>query len=239
MRHVRSIRPLRDRVRRVVAACVLLLAVCLPGSVHPDVTGRAIVIDGDTVEVDGSRVRLHGVDAPESGQLCRADGLNWQCGQQAGHALADRIEGRVVLCEERDRDRYGRIVALCRVDGHDLGAWLVSRGWALAYRRYSTAYAGEEAAAKAARRGLWRGEFVPPWDWRRGERLPSTRRGQDRVSDTDNCRIKGNVSRDGERIYHLPGGQYYNRTRIDPSKGERWFCTEGEARTAGWRRSRR
>ena len=109
-----------------------------------------------------------------------------------------------------------------------------SQGLALAYRRYSTAYAGQERSAKAARRGLWRGDFVAPWDWRRGKRLaaaPTARTGA--------CRIKGNISRSGKRIYHVPGGQYYDRTRIDTSRGERWFCSEAEARAAGWRRAKR
>ena len=73
--------------------------------------------------------------------------------------------------EERDRDRYGRVVAVCRAAGEDLNAWMVSQGWALAYRQYSRDYVGEEADARAARRGIWRGDFVEPWDWRPGERL--------------------------------------------------------------------
>jgi len=131
-------------------------------------------------------------------------------------------------------------VALCRAAGSDLGAWLVSQGWALAYRRYSDAYAREEASARAARKGLWRGGFVAPWDWLTGVRLPSTcRPAVPKEDPAQACLIKGNIARDGERIYHVPGGQYYERTRIDPAKGERWFCTEAEARAAGWRRSRR
>ena len=233
VRRGRSIRAFRGMVR-TIAACALLSIIVPWGSVHPDVSGRASVIDGDTIEVGGERIRLHGIDAPEREQLCRAGGKNLRCGRQVSRALADRVDGRLVVCEEQDRDRYGRIVALCRADGQDLGAWLVSQGWALAYRRYSTAYVSEEASAKAARRGLWRGAFVPPWDWRRGKRLPSLSR-----SPAPDCHIKGNIGRDGERIYLLPGGQYYERTRIDPAKGERWFCTEAEARSAGWRRSRR
>ena len=146
-------------------------------------------------------------------------------------------------------------MAVCRADGEDLNAWMVSEGWALAYRRYSEAYVDEEAGAESARAGLWRGEFVPPWDWRGGKRLPAaardTRRDTGKAEalprvpragsrDSGGCRIKGNVSRyGGERIYHVPGGHYYDQTRIDPSKGERWFCSEAGARAAGWRRSRR
>jgi len=111
---------------------------------------------------------------------------------------------------------------------------MVASGWAMAYRRYSAAYIMQEDGARRARQGIWRGEVVPPWDWRRGTRL---RAATDRQP--GNCRIKGNISRRGERIYHVPGGSYYGRTRIDQSKGERWFCSEREASAAGWRRPRR
>ena len=131
-------------------------------------SGRARVIDGDTIEVGTVRVRLHGVDAPESAQSCLAGGERWPCGQRATRALAGQIGGRTVACSERDRDRYGRIVAVCRHGGRDVNAWLVDQGWALAYRRYSRSYVNEESSARAARRGIWRGEFVAPWDWRRG-----------------------------------------------------------------------
>ena len=136
-----------------------------------DISGRARVIDGDTIDIDGSRVRLYGIDAPESQQTCRAEGHRWACGEQATRALADRIGGQTVHCEERDRDSFGRIVAVCQLAGRDLNAWLVAQGWAMAYRQFSEAYVVEEAAAEAAGRGIWRGQFVAPWDWRRGVRL--------------------------------------------------------------------
>ena len=213
-----------------------------------ELVGRASVIDGDTIEVNGRRIRLHGVDAPESAQNCLAGGTRWPCGRDATRALALRVEGQSVACDERDRDRYGRIVAVCRIGDKDLNAWLVANGWALAYRRYSAAYAGEEASARAARRGLWRGTFISPWEWRTGMRLESSRATTQQNESRDDrtaswnagtCRIKGNISRDGARIYHVPGGEYYERTRISSSKGERWFCSEAEAKSAGWRKSRR
>lgn len=122
----------------------------------------------------------------------------------------------------------------------DINAWLVREGWALAYRRYSRAYVDEELAAKVARRGIWRGEFIRPWDWRRGERLQTADRDARHVSSRDRgaCNIKGNISRNsGRRIYHVPGDPDYAHTRISTSHGERWFCTESEARAAGWRRA--
>ena len=195
--------------------------------------GRASVIDGDTIEIHGQRIRLHGIDAPESGQSCIAKGKKTRCGQQAALALANKIGNRTVACEPKDRDRYRRVVAVCRAGGEDLNAWMVSQGHALAYRRYSTAYVEQEDSASRSKFGIWRGAFVAPWDWRRGKRLSAAN-----DNEPGKCLIKGNISRSG-RIYHVPGGQYYSRTRINQSKGERWFCSEAEAQAAGWRRSRR
>ena len=198
--------------------------------------GSARIIDGDTLEVRGSRIRLHGIDAPESAQQCRTGGQVWPCGREATRALALRIGSHPVACKEHGRDRYGRVVAVCRVGDKDVNAWMVAEGWAFAYRQYSRRYLAEEMAAKAAKRGVWRGDVVPPWDWRRGKRLSDT--GTTMKRDSGRCKVKGNISKGGKRIYHLPGGRFYDQTRINTSQGERWFCSEAEARAAGWRRSR-
>ena len=153
-------------MRTLIAALCLLATPALA-----DVAGVATVIDGDTIEVHGQRIRLHGIDAPESRQLCRLDGKLWPCGKDAANALAKKIARRPVTCEDLGRDRYKRMVARCTVAGEDLGEWMVSQGWALAYRRYSRDYVDQEADARAARRGIWAGEFVKPWEWRRGKRL--------------------------------------------------------------------
>ena len=210
----------------------------VPKVFRPNISGRARVVDGDTVEIGQTRVRLHGIDAPESRQSCIADGRRWPCGERATRALAGRIGSQTVSCVERDRDRYGRTVAVCHAAGKDLNAWMVRQGWALAYQQYSKAYIADESDARAGRRGMWRGDFVPPWDWRRGARLAGARAASQEAAG-GKCRIKGNIGRGGSRIYHVAGGQYYDRTRINTAKGERWFCTEAEARAAGWRRSKR
>lgn len=130
-------------------------------------SGTASVIDGDTIEIHGQRIRLHAIDAPESRQTCTRGGRTWRCGREAALALADRIGRRPVTCDRRDIDRYGRVVSVCREGGEDLNAWMVRSGWALAYRRYGRDYIRAEAEAQRNRRGLWSGEFIAPWDWRR------------------------------------------------------------------------
>ena len=150
----------------------LTIALCLLATpAIADVAGTPTVIDGDTIEVHGQRIRLHGIDAPESRQLCRLDGKPWQCGKDAANALTEKIARRPVTCEDLGRDRYKRIIARCTVAGEDLEKWMIENGWALAYRRYSLDYVDEEAEAQAARRGIWAGEFVKPWEWRQGKRL--------------------------------------------------------------------
>jgi endonuclease YncB( thermonuclease family) len=133
-----------------------------PGSGGLVITGRASIIDADTIEVQGQRIRLHGIDAPENDQVCERNGRRWRCGQEATAALRSHLGGRSVTCHELDVDRFGRSVARCLVNGQDVGAWMVRNGWAVAYRRFSDAYVGVEAEARAARRGIWSGRFEMP-----------------------------------------------------------------------------
>ncbi len=148
----------------------LALVMFLPVPAFADITGRARVIDGDTLEVAGQRIRLHGIDAPESRQLCRRDGEPWRCGKDATSALKAFLGSRPVSCKELDRDRYRRIVARCAVEKADIGEWMVSQGWAVAYYLYSYEYSRTEQRARSARRGVWAGEFEKPWEWRKQRR---------------------------------------------------------------------
>ena len=163
-----------DLVVIVVLAALLLFALAST-LLAETLAGTAVIEDGDTLEfvAAGERVRLEGIDAPESGQHCLdAVGKRYRCGQSATEALKRIIASRPVRCEGSQRGRWGRLIAVCfNADGMDLNGWLVSEGWALAYRRYSRRYVREEAAARQAKRGIWSGRFVKPWDWRRGKRL--------------------------------------------------------------------
>ena len=128
------------------------------------------VVDGDTLDIAGERVRLKGIDTPESAQRCRdAEGAEYSCGLRAKASLEARIGNGPVRCEiEQERDRYGRLIGICFApDGADLNGWLVRNGWALAYRKYSIKYVQEEETAKAQGLGLHAGAFVSPWEWRK------------------------------------------------------------------------
>jgi endonuclease YncB( thermonuclease family) len=194
--------------------------------------GVVSVIDGDTLDVGGKRVRLFGIDAVESDQTCEnAQGVEWACGAAVSREVRGRYQGQKAICEAVTIDAYGRIVARCQVKGRDIGRQLVIDGLALAYRKYSREYVGDELRAARARRGLHAGRMMRPAQFRL-ERIGG------RVPEDRQCRIKGNISSRGARIYHLPGQRHYKKTGIRLERGERWFCTEREARAAGWRKSR-
>lgn len=131
-----------------------------------DVTGKAQALAGDTLEVGGTRVRLYGIAAPAWRQTCTAGGREWRCGEEATFALAYETAEHWVRCEDRGHDADGALLAVCHVGPYDLNARMVRQGWAVADPRQTTAYAGEEAEARRAGAGLWRGEFTLPWEWR-------------------------------------------------------------------------
>lgn len=131
-------------------------------------TGTPQVTDGDTFDIKGQTVRLHGIDAPESEQQCFRDEQAWPCGDDATTALKRLIGGERIRCDVRNEGRYGRSIAVCWLGDTQVNRWLVRQGWALDWPQYSDgAYQDAQAAARHAERGIWSGRFTRPWRWRR------------------------------------------------------------------------
>jgi endonuclease YncB( thermonuclease family) len=154
-------------LHRFAIGLVLALSIVSSGVARALIIDVASVVDGDTIEIHGQRIRLYGIDAPESSQLCvRPSGERWRCGQRGSFALSDWIGRGTVICQPRDLDRYGRVVATCFKGDEDLSRWMVLNGWAVAFRRYSLDYVADEAAARQRHINIWSGDFDMPWDWR-------------------------------------------------------------------------
>ena len=133
--------------------------------------GSTRVIDGDTLELQGHCIHLHGLDAQESEQQCRdGQGQAYRCGQAATQALEQWVGNDEVQCVAHTKDRYERLIAICTVGHTHLNAQLVRQGLAVAYRRYSQDDVPHENHARAEQHGLWAGTFAIPWDWQRGQR---------------------------------------------------------------------
>jgi endonuclease YncB( thermonuclease family) len=246
--------PMVIRVALIPLIATILFADSAVTATAATITGTARISDGDTITVNGTKIRLNGIDAPETDQVCiDTTEKTYPCGIAARDALAKLVQGHPVSCTGNETDRYGRRIMTCFVGETDINAAMVVGGWALAFRRYSDIYVGEEKAARTKQAGLWSGAFIAPWDWR--QRGPQTEilgalsvpiNAQQHLLPqpvasaipTTGCQIKGNISRNGNRIYHVPGQKDYDKTRITESQGERWFCTEDEAQAAGWRRAR-
>ncbi len=222
------------RGKSAVAACAavyICIVAVLPAGAQ-DLSGAARIVDGDTLEIAGDRVRLHAVDAPEAGQRCRdRAGRTWECGAAATRALRRLARGGL-RCEGRERDPYGRLVAKCYAGDRDVAEVLVRAGAIFAYPEYGLDYVEAEKEALFAGRGVWQGAATRPHALRAAEKAAQA------VQAPDGCAIKGNISDNG-RIYHVPGQHHYGVTRISEARGERWFCSEAEARAEGWRRARR
>ncbi len=155
----------RGPLFRVTALLILFFAIWV-WAAKDDLIGAARVVDGDSIEIAGSKIRLYGIDAPELDQSCNdRNGATYACGRLAKRHLEKTAKGSVT-CESVETDRYGRDVSICYAGDTDLGAAMVSAGWARAYLSYSLRYATAEQAAREARRGLWDGDFDNPWAFR-------------------------------------------------------------------------
>jgi len=232
----------------------LIALVVGAGAQAADLVGVPRVVDGDTLTFGAVKVRLEGIDAPETDQVClNARGVYWTCGIEARDRLAAHIANREIRCSSNGIDAYKRELGHCSLADENLNAWMVREGWALAYVKYSSTYVKDEEDARAQHRGLWQGAFIAPWDWRhrnnetvilgafsvpintRSILLPAS---SSEGAPSPDCTIKGNVSRNGDRIYHVRGQQFYAKVQMD-GNGKRWFCSAEEAEAAGWRRALR
>lgn len=150
-----------------VAVLALLAMQLVDGRDKPDrLRGRAYIVDGDSLNISGNRVRLIGIDAPEGRQTCNLSGRSWACGQAATRKLRALIADAVVTCTADREDQHGRLLAVCFAGGRNLNAAMVRSGYAVSYGRYRDL----EADARQARRGIWASRFTTPRKWRRVNR---------------------------------------------------------------------
>jgi endonuclease YncB( thermonuclease family) len=195
--------------------------------------GSMRVIDGDTLADQSVTYRLYGIDAPEAGQTCvSGSGGTWPCGKEATAAMDALVLGKEVNCDDRGPDVYGRTLAVCHVGQTDINAAMIEAGLAWSFRKYAHDYDALEDQTRARGVGVWQADTQTPWDYR------AERWAVGAQEAPDGCPIKGNINDKGERIYHAPWSPWYSRTKVSPEKGERWFCSEGEALAAGWRAPR-
>ena len=141
-----------------------------PITIAESIKGNAIIIDGDTIHIGNSKVRLYGIDAPEINQTCTINKIIWECGFESSQALENIISAKEVRCEIVDIDRYKRYVAKCFVKNIYLNQYMVQNGWAVAYRYYSEDFIKNEEIAKKNKAGIWQGKFLDPYLFRKQQK---------------------------------------------------------------------
>lgn len=137
-----------------------------------ELRGTPKVIAGDLIELQGQRLRLAGIDAPEPGQRCALEARLYDCGEVARTALLDLTAGTEVRCRPLGQDPGGSTLARCTAAGYDLSEGMAYTGWAMVQPAAAERYGAVQEQARRAKRGLWRGRFVAPWEWSAGKRLP-------------------------------------------------------------------
>ena len=197
-------------------------------TVSTEISGQATAISGDVIRIDGTTVRIEGIEAPASQQPCyRANGRKWNCAAAARTALNKMVRGRSVTCTRTGQDEAGRTIAQCAAGGLDLATQLVRKGHVFAAGSYFSSLSGEETAARNAKAGIWQGEALRPQAWRDQAWEAAKQQAP------DGCPIKG-VIRASSKIYTLPWSDAYATAKVRPERGERWFCSENEAKAAGF-----
>lgn len=191
--------------------------------------GSAVaVIDGDTIVVGGRSVQLYGIDAPELGQRCRKDGLWETCGLRAAFELAKllSVEHRPVRCQPFG-DGGKSAGEMCHVGSIDAAAFLLESGYVMTTADADDHYRALAAAARRVPLGIWQSEFTLPADWRAGHRLAGEAVEQP-------CPVKAVVAATGARVYYVPTDADYAAVEVDPSGGDRRYCSDEAARADGW-----
>ena len=200
-----------------------------PQAVSSGISGRATAITGDLMRVGGTLVHLEGIEAPAPSQPCyRPNGRRWGCAAAARAGLDRIVRGRSVTCAPSGQDDSGHVLARCAIDGTtDVGTELVRSGYVFAAKSLFNSLSGEEDAARSAKAGIWQGEVSRPQEWR-DQTWEEAKRDA-----PDGCPIKGLV-RASAKLYALPWSADYARAKVRTERGERWFCSEDEAKAAGF-----
>lgn len=201
------------------------------------------VVDGDTIKVNYqgqiTSVRLIGVNTPETVDPRKSV----ECfGVEASNFLKNQLDGKTVTLvadpTQTNRDKYNRLLRYVYLDGQDMGLKIINDGYGYEYTynvpyQKQSEYKAAQTSASSGERGIWARNACSGSSSQNSSTAPATSNAP--ANNTGNCNIKGNINSKGEKIYHLPGQRYYNNTKIDTGKGERWFCSEQEALNAGWR----
>jgi endonuclease YncB( thermonuclease family) len=211
------------------AACLALIPAAA-GYAADDVGTGISVIDGDTLQIGGKVFNLHGIDAPELGQLCYQDGRWNHCGITAAFELKKLLDfDKPLRCEVAPVDPRQ---VTCHAGSVNVAVVLLKAGYAVAASDADVAYREAEKSAREGNLGLWHMSFVAPWDWRHGRRLP----GSDEAAAATPCPVRGVIDVEGRKVYYVPTDKAYKHITVDTENGGRYFCSDVAARTAGWRR---
>lgn len=229
MRH--RCKPHRSGLAAVIGAVGLFVALSAVDSLADDKLVKDFsVVDGDTLQIGNHVYSLYGIDAPELGQLCFQDNRWNHCGVTAAFELKKLLDfDKPLRCEPAPADKRKII---CHAASVNVALVLLKAGYAVAASGSDVAYKQAEKSAREGSLGLWHMSFVSPWDWRHGRRLP----GADAAAETMGCPIRAVIEANGRKVYYVPTDNDYKKITVDKEKGGRLFCSDGEARRAGWRR---